>query len=107
MCVPKQVLDARRLLCIGPEGISLVTFGSGYRTLGLRLVTPSLPSGVKIVDAMVDPDRELLAYLTVNSTLVLSLYMKPLGNDNKPVLVADGVSIAGAGSAVLAEWRDG
>ena len=60
----------------------------------------------KIVDAMVNPDRQHLAYLTLTSS-VLSLYMKPLANDNTPVLVADAVSTDGAGSAVLAEWRDG
>jgi hypothetical protein len=106
MCSPKQVLDARRLLCIGPEGLFLVTFGSAYTSMSLRRVSPPLQSGVKIVDAMVNPDREHLAYLTVTSS-VLSLYMKPLANDNTPVLVAEDVSTAGAGSAVLAEWRDG
>jgi hypothetical protein len=106
MCAPKQVLDARRLLCIGPEGLFLVTFGAAYTSMSLQPVSPPLPSGAKIVDAMVNPDREHLAYLTLTSS-VLSLYMKPLANDNTPVLVADAVSTNGAGSAVLAEWRDG
>ena len=103
---PLQVLDAQRVLCIGPEGASVVTFTPGYKSLSLRPVSPSLPSGTQIVDAMVSPDREHLAYLTVTSSVV-SLYMKPLANDNKPVLVADAISTLGAGFAQLAEWRDG
>ena len=106
MCTPLQILDAQRVLCIGPEGLSMVTFAPGYKSLSLRPVSPSLPSGTQIVDAMVSPDREHLAYLTVTSSVV-SLYMKPLANDNKPVLVADAISTLGAGSAQLAEWRDG
>ena len=106
MCTPLQILDAQRVLCIGPDGLSVVTFTPGYKSLSLRLVSPSLPSGTQIVDAMVSPDREHLAYLTVTSSVV-SLYMKPLANDNKPVLVADAISTQGAGSAQLAEWRDG
>jgi hypothetical protein len=106
LCTPKQVLDARRVLCIGPEGLSVVTFSPGYKSFGLRLVSPPLPAGVKIVDGMVSPDREHLAYLTLTSS-VLSLYMKPLANDNEPVLVADAISTNGPGYARLAEWRDG
>jgi hypothetical protein len=100
-----QVLDGRRVLCIGPEGLSVVTFSPGYKSFGLRLASPPLPAGVKIVNGMVSPDREHLAYLTLTSS-VLSLYMKPLANDNEPVLVADAVSTNGPGYARLAEWRD-
>ena len=106
MCTPKQVLDARRVLCIGPEGLFMVTFSPGYKSLSLRLVSPPLPSGAKIVDGMASPDREHLAYLMLTSS-VLSLYMKPLANDNEPVLVADAISTNGPASARLAEWRDG